>query len=135
MRGDGALWYSVVKSIHVACVMASGVGFFVRGVLMVRGSAWLHSRWARILPDTVDGALLLSAVILTMLIRQYPFVDHWLSAKVLGLLAYIVIGSVALRRGRTRGIRVVAWLMATLVFGYIISVAVSKNSQGFLGFL
>jgi uncharacterized membrane protein SirB2 len=63
---------------------------------------------------------------------QYPLVHGWLTAKVLGLVLYIGLGTVALRRGRTRGQRALAGLAAMLVFGFIVSVALSKNPAGFL---
>ena len=127
--------YQAIKSLHMACVILSGCGFFLRGLLMLRDSPWLASRWARIVPDTVDSILLASALTLAALLGQYPFVDAWLTAKVLGLLAYIFLGAVALRRGRTRSRRMAAWLAAMLVFAYIVSVAITKSPAGFLVFL
>jgi uncharacterized membrane protein SirB2 len=63
---------------------------------------------------------------------QYPFVDAWLTAKVLGLTAYIILGSLALRAGSAPGIRISAWLAALVVFGWIVSVALTRQPQGFL---
>ena len=51
---------------------------------------------------------------------------HW-SFKLLALLLYIVLGMVALKRGRTRTVRILAWLAALGVFVYIVAVAVSRN--------
>lgn len=81
----------------------------------------------KIVPHVVDTLLLASAVLLTMLIHQYPFVDAWLTAKVLGLLLYIALGMSALRLGRTRGARLAAWLAAQVVFFYIVAVAVTHR--------
>ena len=40
------------------------------------------------------------------MLHQYPATHAWLTAKVIGLLAYIVLGSLALKRGRTKAIRI-----------------------------
>ncbi len=74
-------------------------------------------------PHVIDTVLLASAMALTATTSQYPFVQPWLTAKVLALLLYIVLGSVAIRHGRTRSVRIVAWLLALVVFGYIVAVA------------
>jgi uncharacterized membrane protein SirB2 len=43
----------------------------------------------------------------------------------------VVLGAVALKRGRTRSVRLAALLAAMGVFGYIVSVAVTKQPAGF----
>ena len=76
-----------------------------------------------VVPHVIDTVLLASAVALAVMSRQYPIEQPWLSAKVLALVGYILLGTVALRRGRTRRQRIVAWLLALAVFGYIVAVA------------
>lgn len=119
--------YAALKAIHVGCVIASYALFVLRGVWMMRDSPRLRQRWAKVLPHVVDTALLTSAVLLAYTIRQYPFVAPWVTAKVLALVVYIVLGTIALKRGRTRGVRVAAWIAAQLVFFYIVSVALTKT--------
>ena len=119
--------YLALKSIHVASVVASFSLFFVRGVWMLRDSPLLRARWVRIAPHIIDTVLLASAIALAYMLRQYPFGSGWLTAKVLGLVVYIVLGTVALKRGQTRRIRAGAWLAALAVFLYIVSVARTKN--------
>lgn len=115
--------YTVLKMVHVGSVVVSATGFVVRGLLFLAGSPLLMQRWMRIAPHVVDTVLLTSAIALAALLHQYPFVDGWLTAKVLALLAYIVLGSIALKRGPTRSIRVVAWIGALMALAYIIAVA------------
>lgn len=122
--------YLLVKHLHVAFVAVSGLGFFLRGLLMMRGSALLRAPLVRVLPHIVDTGLLATAIALAVTSRQYPLAQDWLTAKVIGLLAYIVLGTVALRRGRIRGARIAAWLAALAVFGYIVSVALTRNAYG-----
>ena len=119
--------YLLVKSLHVGCAAASLAGFLVRGVLMLRGSPLLEARFARVAPHVVDTLLLASALWLSWRVGQYPFVHGWVTAKVLALLAYIVLGSMALRRGRTKAVRAAALAGALAAAGYIVSVAITRD--------
>ena len=123
------LW---LKYVHIACVILSGSGYFIRGIGMMRESSWLRHKWVRVLPHIVDTTLLVSAVLLSIQIQQYPFVHGWLTAKVLALIAYIVIGAVGLRHGKTKKIRIVAWLTAMGVFLYIVLVALTRQALPFI---
>ena len=129
------LAYYVAKSLHVGAVVVSVAGFAARGALMLSGSRLLEARFVRVAPHVVDTVLLASALWLCWIIRQYPFVQGWLTAKVLGLLAYIVLGTIALKRGRTRGVRVAAFVGALAVVGYIVSVALAHDPRGPLALL
>jgi len=119
--------YPALKAVHVACVTASYALFFTRGVWMIRESALLQQRWVKVVPHIIDTVLLLSAIALAVAMRQYPFVNGWLTAKVAGLVVYIGLGTVALKRGRTRRTRIVAWAAAQAAFFYIVAVALTRN--------
>ncbi|MBI5782822.1 MAG: SirB2 family protein, partial [Gammaproteobacteria bacterium] len=73
-----------------------------------------------------------SALLLAVQIRQYPFVHGWLTAKVLALIAYIVIGAIGLKYGKTRQIRIAAWLGAIAIFMYILLVAFIRQALPFV---
>lgn len=124
--------YLALKYVHVGCVVISYVLFFVRGLWMMRESSWLARRWVRIMPHVVDTLLLASAIALAVMIRQYPFTTPWLTAKVTGLVVYIVLGMMALKRGKTKRARVTAWIAAQAVFLYVVTVAFTKNVVPFL---
>jgi uncharacterized membrane protein SirB2 len=94
---------------------------------MMQNSALLARRWVRVVPHVIDTVLLASAIAMAVMIRQYPFAAPWLTAKVIGLVAYIALGMVALRHGRTRRTRIVAWILAQLVFLYIVAIAILKR--------
>jgi uncharacterized membrane protein SirB2 len=119
--------YLLVKQIHMASAAASFSLFLLRGIWMLRQSPRLRALWVRILPHLIDTLLLASAIALAVMSRQYPVEQHWLTAKVVALLLYIGLGMVALKRGRTRTVRTLAWLAALGVFVYIVVVAVSRN--------
>lgn len=120
--------YSLLKYLHLACVVFSGAGFAVRGMWMTHSSPMLARPWVRVAPHVVDTLLLASAIALTATIGQYPLEQDWLTAKVLGLVAYIVLGTIALKHGRTLAIRVAAFCGAVLVFAYIVAVAITKSA-------
>lgn len=122
--------YLLVKHAHMTCVALSGAGFVLRGLWMWRGSPLLRHPLTRVLPHLVDTALLGSALWLAWASAQYPFVQGWLSAKVLGLLVYIALGTLALKGGRPAGQRRAAWLAALLVYAYLLSVALSHHPAG-----
>lgn len=124
--------YFAVKHLHVTCVVLSAAGFLLRGVWMLSGSPLLQHRLTRVLPHLVDSLLLLSALTLAVMIAQYPFVAGWVTAKVIGLLAYIGLGTVALKRGRTVAGRALAFAAALVVYAWIVSVALTKEVAGFL---
>ena len=117
----------LLKTIHVTCAILAIGGFTLRGYWMLRASPLLNNTWVKVVPHIIDTVLLAAGILLAINIAQYPGTHAWLTAKVLGLLAYIVLGSVALKRGKTKTIRVTAWITATLVFFYIVSVALTRS--------
>jgi len=119
--------YYSVKHVHVALAALSGVFFFIRGLWMLRGSQLAARPWARVLPHVIDSLLLLAALVLVVWSAQYPIQQGWLTAKLIALLLYIGLGTVALKRGRTRTIRAIAYCAALATFAYIAAVAVTKN--------
>jgi len=130
-----ATWYPTIKHLHMTCAAATLALFVLRGVWMMRGSPLLAARWVRVLPHVVDTLLLASAITLAVIIGNAPLTHGWLTAKVIGLILYIVLGTIALKRGRTRGVRIGAFVGALVVFGYIVSVAVTKSPLGYLALI
>ncbi len=124
--------YLTVKLIHQSAVALSVAGFAVRGAAALAGAHWVNGRAAKTLPHLVDSVLLLSALMLAWALRLTPGGAPWLAAKIAGLLAYIALGVVALRPGRSRAVRAAAWVAALVVVGWIVSVAVTKSPLGFL---
>lgn len=84
------------------------------------------------MPHVIDSTLLGSALSLAWMSGQYPFAQAWLTAKFFGLLAYILLGSIALKRGRTPAIRRWAFAAALLTYGYIVSVALTRQPLLFI---
>lgn len=124
--------YLFLKHLHIGCVVLSGTGFLLRGLLMLADSRCLQQPIVRILPHVVDTALLGSAIAMAVISAQYPFSADWLTAKLLGLLIYIGCGSMALKRARNKPQRAAYLVAALLAFTWIVSVALSRSPLGFL---
>ena len=117
----------IAKDIHVSCVIVTFILFFIRGVWMIVDSDLLQRKWTRRIPPVIDTILLASAIVMSVSIHQYPFVHTWLTTKVVGLFFYIGLGMLALTYGKTKTIRISAWLAAQFCFFYIVAVAITKN--------
>ena len=119
--------YAALKHLHVTCVVLSGLGFSLRGWWMLNDSPRLKAPFVRVAPHVIDSVLLGSALVMAWQSSQYPFAQSWLTAKFFGLLAYILCGTMALKRARTKGRRVVFLVLALLAYAYIVGVALTRN--------
>ena len=117
----------MIKILHISCALLSFTGFFVRGMWMIFYPDELQQRWVKIAPHVIDTLLLGNAVFLAIQLHISPLQHSWLAAKILALIVYILLGSVALKHGKTQKIRITAWVCALLTISYIISVALTKS--------
>ena len=124
--------YLPLRYTHIACAILTVTLFVLRGGLMIADSPWQRNVVLRYLPHAVDTVLLTTALMLTTVIRQFPFSTGWLTMKVLLLVVYIVLGSIALKRGRTRRIRVAAFVAALLTVAFLLTVARAHDPLGIL---
>jgi uncharacterized membrane protein SirB2 len=125
-------YYSLLKQLHLTTIALTLALFILRGVWMMTASPRLQAPWVRIVPHINDTLLLTSGIGLAVLIRQYPLVHGWLTAKFFALILYIALGTFALKRGKTRGQRITAWIGALLVFGYMVAVAITHDPRPFM---
>ena len=121
--------YAVVKHIHMGAAGLSIALFVLRGAWMLWWPEKLRMPWVRVVPHIIDTALLAAALVLAWHLGAAA-ARGWLLAKVVGLIVYIVLGTIALKRGRTRRIRAVAFVGAIVVFAWIVMVAVTKSPLG-----
>jgi uncharacterized membrane protein SirB2 len=125
-------FYLQIRAVHIYSVIASGSIFFIRATgRNLFGASWPMALPLRILVYTVDTILLTAALMLMTIVQQYPFVDAWLTTKVVLLGAYIVIGWWAFRAQRKK-VRIAASAAALIIFGFIITVARARDPLGFL---
>ena len=123
-------FYAEIKWVHVAAVIASGSLFALRGAGVLAGARWPMFAPLRYLSYTIDTVLLTAALMLATILHQYPFVHGWLTVKVLLLVVYIVLGSLALKRARTPAARAWCFVAAVLVYLFIVSVARAHHPLG-----
>lgn len=123
-------WFLQIKWLHVACVVASGCLFFLRGCLMLAGSRLANHPAVKRLSYLIDTTLLVAALLLVWILFRFRYVPAWLGVKVVLLFVYIGLGVFALRLGRTRARRGAYFVAALAVFGFIISVAITHHPAG-----
>lgn len=116
-----------IKYLHIGCAVVSYLLFFIRGIWMLQSSTRLQQRWVKIVPHVIDTVLLASAITLAWQLALSPFDAPWLLAKIIALLLYIVLGTYALKRGKTLRMRLGCWIAAQLVFLYIVLTAINHN--------
>lgn len=121
-----------LRIVHLACVSLSLFGFLWRGGLMWRQSPWLQHRLARTLPHLIDTLLLVSGVWMAALHGWLSQPPAWLLSKLAALVLYIVLGTVALKRGRSKAVRGTALVAALMLFGYMVAVARTRSPFVFL---
>lgn len=115
--------YALIKNIHLAFAMLTTIGFCVRGVWMMTESSMLQKKLVKVLPHIVDTTLLISAVTLVVMSGQYPWVAAWVGMKIALLVAYIVLGTFALKRGKNKQIRTVFFAASILILLALFAVA------------
>jgi uncharacterized membrane protein SirB2 len=124
--------YILLKHTHMTLAATSLALFLLRGAWMLAGSHMLARGWVKRTPHMIDSLLLASALALAFWAGVSPLSSPWLGAKIAALVAYIVLGSIALTYGRTRAARLAAFVAAVVCFAYIAATAVTKNPLFFL---
>lgn len=127
--------YLVLKIIHTVAAVTTISGFMLRGYWMMTESDRLQSRLARVAPHVVDTVFLVSGIAMVWFLSMNPFMQGWLLAKFAGLLVYVLLGTIAIKRGPTKQVRVIAFVGAISVFAYIVGVALSKSPASWLAWL
>ncbi|NWG86038.1 MAG: SirB2 family protein [Hydrogenophilaceae bacterium] len=119
--------FLALRNLHLLTIAVSLGLFLLRGYWMLRESPRLQDKWVKIVPHANDTVLLAAAIGMLVVAEVNPLNQPWLLAKIVGLLAYIGLGTVALKRGKTRAVRIKALIAALAVFAYIVAVAVTRQ--------
>lgn len=119
--------YELVKHTHLTAIALSVLLFLFRFVLTVKQSTMLQKKWLKILPHIVDTLLLVCAATLCVFLKQYPFVDAWVTEKLLALLMYIFMVTLALKIAPNGLIRGIGLVGALSWIAYAGVVAVTKQ--------
>ena len=120
--------YETLKLVHVGSAILTISGFILRSYWMFTGSSKLQLNAVRILPHIVDTVFLLSGIALIVTLNLPVLSQNWLLMKFVALVAYIVLGAIALGRGKTMQSRTTAFVLALATFAYIAGVALSKST-------
>lgn len=126
--------YLLLKILHMSAAIATIGGFVLRAFWMMKESELLQRKLTRILPHVVDTVFLLSGIAMLYQLSLNPFTQLWLLAKFAGLIVYIVLGTIAIKRGSTLQIRMIAAVAAVAVFAYIAGVARTHSILSWLAF-
>jgi len=124
-------FYPQIKIVHIAAVLASGSLFLLRGLLLQTGQRRLAmAAPVRYLSYSIDTVLLTAALMLLTILPHAMFANGWLTLKMGLLVVYVVLGSFALKRARSPRVRMACYLLALLVFGFMLTVARGHHPLG-----
>ncbi len=126
-------YYPLIRNIHVASVAVSGSLFMLRGLLVQLGwKRWALAGPVRYFSYLVDITLLVSALFLVAILPWALFSNGWLAVKLVLVLLYVVLGVLAMKRGRSAGIRRSCYVAALITFLVIVGIAVAHHPLGWL---
>ena len=119
--------YMMAKHIHLTAVALSILLFIFRFIWSRFDAQILAKKWVRVVPHIIDTILLASAIWLCVILSQYPFVNAWLTFKVVGVVAYIILGLFALKKAKTSVGQWGCFIAALVVLMGTAMVAVTKQ--------
>tara|TARA_A200000113_G_C8663219_1_gene289860 strand:+ start:231 stop:602 length:372 start_codon:yes stop_codon:yes gene_type:complete len=119
--------YMMAKHLHLTAVGLSILFFIFRFIWSQLDANALSKKWVKILPHIIDTVLLGSAVWLCIILSQYPFVNAWLTFKLIGVILYIVFGLFALKKAKTTLSKWAFFIAAIGVLMATAMVAVTKQ--------
>ena len=130
-------FYPEIWAVHVVAVLASGSLFLLRGLVLQGGTRgqWAMAAPLRYLSYGIDTVLLGAALMLLAIVPGAIYANGWLAAKLTLLAAYIGLGTFALKRGRTRRVRLVCFVAALATYGLMLAIARTHDPLGPLRFL
>ena len=128
-------YYLQIRAAHLLAVVVSGMLFAARGLGVLAGARWPMYAIVRYSSYTVDTVLLTAALMLVSILPAAMFANHWLSVKLVLVVAYVVLGMLALKRARTPRARFICYLAALVVFAIVIGIARRHSPLGWLAHL
>ena len=126
-------FYPQIKAAHILCVLLSGALFALRGTLVMAGRDGF-AQWApvRFLSYAIDTTLLTAALMLLTILPGAMFANGWLATKLALIVAYVVLGTLALKRARSPRARTICFAAALGTYLYILGVAYMHHPLGWL---
>ena len=125
-------FYPQIKQFHVFVALLSGSLFALRGGFALAGARWPRALPVRWLSYAIDTSLLTAAMMLLTLLPWAMFANGWLITKILLIVAYVVLGVLAMRPQQARRDRALYYAAALLVFAAIYGIARAHHPLGWL---
>lgn len=125
-------FYPHIRFIHISCVVLSGILFFLRGTGVLAGTRWPMALPVRLASYSIDTVLLTAALMLVTMLPGAVFANGWLTTKLVLLVVYIVLGSLALKRARTPRARLLSFVAAVVTYAFMFSIARAHHPSGML---
>jgi len=122
--------YMTIKHAHVGFVYLSLILFLVRFGLANVKPVLNSNKLLNIATHGINALLLVTAGTLCVLLEQYPFTSGWVTAKLLGLVVYVVLGVIAIKK-----VNIKAFGLALLTFAYLFGVAKAHSALSWAGLL
>lgn len=119
-------FYHIIKALHMLAAYITTALMLVRlGLDAMSRPGWRQTplRW---IPHVNDTVLLLAALGLLLVTGWMPFVDHWLTGKLILLVGYILAGKWALDTRRSLGVRVASASAALIQLALIFVLAIQR---------
>ena len=126
--------YAILKHSHLLIITLAFIAFFIRGILMMQNSSTANHKIFKIAPHVLYILLIGTGIGLAVLQNFSPMQQPWLLAKIIALFVYITLGVMAFKY-HNLAVRKALWLLALIVFAFMVSVANSKNPLGFFAAL
>jgi len=126
--------YLIIKTIHMAFATLTIIGFLLRGYWRISGSNYYKNRAMKIVPHAIDAMFLATGIWLLVTLNLNPLQHPWLLAKFAALFAYVILGMVAFRFGRTQAIRLVAYVGALASFAFVVGTAIARSPLSWLAY-
>lgn len=125
-------FYPQIKMIHIALALLSGGLFAVRGAGVLAGMRWPHWLPVRWTSYAIDTSLLTAALMLLTVLPGAVFANGWLTAKLVLLVVYVVLGVFAIKRARTKTTKAICYVAALATFGMVYTIARAHHPLGWL---
>ena len=116
-------YYPQIRAAHLLAVVLSGTLFAARGLGVLAGARWPLHAIVRYSSYAVDTVLLTAALMLVSVLPAATFANHWLTVKLVLVVVYVGLGTLALKRARTPRGRAICYVAALVVFGVVIGIA------------
>ena len=120
--------YMMAKHLHLSLIAVSVLFFITRYIWVMTDSDMMQKKWVKVAPHIIDTLLLTSALVLCVILSQYPFVTGWLTEKFIGLILYIGFGLLALKLGKDKNIKTVGFVFAIATVVFMVKLAITKQA-------